>query len=262
MSPFTPRIVEEGQGGEQERRFAQGVRVAEALLFASSEPLAEEALARLMPGGVEIVAVLGELERLYRQRGVNLVRLAGKWMFRTAPDLGHLLKSGEEPEPKKLGRAALEVLAIIAYHQPVTRTEVEQIRGVQMNKGMLDMLLEAGFVRMRGRRRTPGRPVTFGTTETFLIAFGLDRISDLPGLEEIVAAGLAEGKIPPGLVLPLPSDIPGTGADEDPLEDDVFDLMNEERLAELANEAPLDPEGGEKPPPGGKPSHPGDDHGG
>lgn len=259
MSSFTPRIVQEG---EEERRFAQGVRVAEALLFASPEPLAEAALARLMPGGVEIAAVLGELERLYRPRGVNLVRVAGQWMFRTAPDLGHLLKKEDAPEPKKLGRAALEVLAIIAYHQPVTRTEVEQIRGVQMNKGMLDMLLEAGFVRMRGRRRTPGRPVAFGTTEAFLIAFGLDRITDLPNLEEIVASGLAEGPVPPGLALPLPSDIPGSGTDEDPLEDDVFELMQEERLSALANEAPLDPEEGEKPPTGTEPAPTGDENGG
>jgi segregation and condensation protein B len=163
-------------------------------------------------------------------------------MFRTAPDLGHLLKPEGEPEPRKLSRALLEVLSIIAYHQPVTRTEIEQIRGVQMNKGVLDQLLETGFVRMRGRRRSPGRPVTFGTSEGFLIAFGLDRISDLPSLEEIVASGLAEGRIPPGLSLPLPSDIPGSGPDEDPLEDDIFEVMAEERLEALAQEPPLEPD--------------------
>ncbi|MCA0405328.1 MAG: SMC-Scp complex subunit ScpB [Proteobacteria bacterium] len=245
MSGFSPRIVQEG---ESERRFQQGVRVAEALLFASPEPLSAEDLARRMPAGVEIDAVLGELERLYRPRGVNLVRLAGKWMFRTAPDLGHLLKPEGEAEPKKLSRSALEVLAIIAYHQPVTRTEIEQIRGVQMNKGMLDLLLEAGFIRMRGRRRSPGRPVTFGTTEGFLIAFGLDRIADLPNLEEIVASGLVEGKVPQGLSLPLPSDVPGSGPEEDPLEDDLFLTMSEERLEALAQEAPLNPNGDDKPP--------------
>lgn len=242
---FAPRIVQEG---EAERRFAQGVRVAEALLFASPEPLASEDLARLMPNGVGIEAVLGELERLYRPRGVNLVRLAGKWMFRTAPDLGHLLRKEGETEPKTLSRSALEVLAIIAYHQPVTRTEIEQIRGVQMNKGLLDLLLEAGFIRLRGRRRTPGRPVTFGTTEGFLIAFGLDSVADLPSIEEIVASGLAEGQVPAGLTLPLPSDMPGSGLDEDPLEDDLFDAMSEARLEDAANEAPLDPEGEDQPP--------------
>lgn len=256
MTGFAPRIVQEG---ESERRFARGVRVAEALLFASPEPLAAQDLARLMPGGVEIEAVLGELERLYRPRGVNLVRLAGKWMFRTAPDLGHLLTKDGETEPKTLSRSALEVLAIIAYHQPVTRTEIEQIRGVQMNKGLLDLLLEAGFIRLRGRRRTPGRPVTFGTTEGFLIAFGLDSVADLPSIEEIVAAGLAEGPVPAGLSLPLPSDIPGSGLDEDPLEDDLFDAMAEARRAEEAAESPLDAEDQNDPspdPPPGPPQTP------
>lgn len=249
MSGFTPRIVREG---ESERRFQQGVRVAEALLFASPEPLSAEDLARRMPSGVDIEAVLGELERLYRPRGVNLVTLADKWMFRTAADLGHLMKKDGEAEPKKLSRSALEVLAIIAYHQPVTRTEIEQIRGVQMNKGALDHLLETGFIRMRGRRRSPGRPVTFGTTEGFLIAFGLNRIGDLPNLEEIVAAGLVEGKVPPGLSLPLPSDVPGSGADEDPLAEDLFETMVEERLEALAQEAPLAADDDENQPPGPK----------
>jgi segregation and condensation protein B len=230
---------------EAERRFAHGVRVAEALLFASTEPLEPQAIARLMPHEVDVGAVLGELERLYRPRGVNLVRVAGKWMFRTAPDLGHLLKT-ESEEPKRLGRAALETLAIIAYHQPVTRAEIEDLRGVSLSKGTLDTLLEAGFVRLRGRRRTPGRPVTYGTTEGFLIQFGLDRVSDLPGLEEIAAAGIAEGEIPTGLGVPLPSDDPALRADEDPLEPDLFDIMAEERLAEIAAEAPLDPDGAEE----------------
>jgi segregation and condensation protein B len=229
---------------EAERRFAHGVRVAEALLFAAPEPLDPEAIGRMMPQGVDVTAVLGELERLYRPRGVNLVRIAGKWMFRTAPDLGHLLKT-ETEEPRRLGRAALETLAIIAYHQPVTRAEIEELRSVSLSKGTLDTLLEAGFVRPRGRRRTPGRPVTYGTTEGFLIQFGLDRISDLPGLEEIAAAGLAQGQVPLGLGVPLPSDDPALRADEDPLEPDLFDIMAEERLAEAAGEAPLDPDGGE-----------------
>jgi segregation and condensation protein B len=240
MGPMMRAVTEEND--EAERRFAHGVRVAEALLFASAEPLAVEDIARMMPQGVEAGAVLGELERLYRSRGVNLVRLAGKWMFRTAPDLGYLL-ARESEEPRKLGRAALETLSIIAYHQPVTRAEIEHLRGVSTHKGTLDTLLEAGFVRMRGRRRTPGRPVTFGTTETFLIAFGLDRISDLPGLEEIAAAGLVEGQIPSGLGLPLPNDDSALRSDEDALEPDLFEIMLDERLEEQANQDPLDPDG-------------------
>ncbi len=234
------------ENDEAERRFAHGVRVAEALLFASHAPLASEDIGRMMPQGVEADAVLGELERLYRSRGVTLIRAAGKWMFRTAPDLGYLLRKDSE-EPKKLGRAALETLAIIAYHQPVTRAEIEELRGVSTNKGTLDTLLEAGFVRMRGRRRTPGRPVTLGTTETFLIQFGLDRVSDLPGLEEIAGSGLVDGQIPAGLGIPLPSDDIALRADEDPLEPDLFDVMAEERLAALAEEAPLDPDGEDTP---------------
>lgn len=239
--PLMRAVTEEND--EAERRFAHGVRVAEALLFASHAPLATEDIARMMPVGVEAEAVLGELERLYRPRGVNLLRVAGKWMFRTAPDLGYLL-SRESDEPKKLSRAALETLAIIAYHQPVTRAEIEDLRGVSTNKGTLDMLLEAGFVRMRGRRRTPGRPVTFGTTEGFLIQFGLDRIGDLPGLDEIAGAGLVDAQVPAGLGLPLPSDDAALRSDEDPLEPDLFEMMAEERLDDLASEAPLDPDDG------------------
>jgi len=235
------------ENDEAERRFAHGVRVAEALLFAAAEPLAAEDIARMMPQGVAVESVLGELERLYRPRGVNLMRLSGKWMLRTAPDLGYLLRK-ESDEARKLGRAALETLSIIAYHQPVTRAEIEALRGVSTHKGTLDTLLEAGFVRMRGRRRTPGRPVTFGTTETFLIQFGLDRISDLPGLEEIAASGLVEGQVPSGLGLPLPSDDAALREDEDALEPDLFDIMIDERLEEQANETPLDPEGREDKP--------------
>ncbi len=167
-------------------------------------------------------------------------------MFRTAPDLGYLLKR-EGDEPKKLGRAALETLAIIAYHQPVTRAEIEALRGVSTHKGTLDTLLEAGFVRLRGRRRSPGRPVTFGTTETFLIQFGLNRISDLPGLEDLAGAGLVQGQVPQGLQFPLPSDDPALRGDEDALEPDLFDVMAEERLDALAEEPPLDPDDGQPP---------------
>lgn len=241
---FAPvmRIVSQ-ENDEDLRRLAHGVRVAEALLFASPVPLALEDIARVMPTGIEAEAVLNELERLYRPRGVNLERTAGKWMFRTAPDLGYLLRKDRQ-EPKALSRAALETLAIIAYHQPATRAEIEEIRGVSTYRGTLDLLLDAGFIRMRGRRRTPGRPVTFGTTEAFLVHFDLARISDLPGLDDLQNTSAVEGKLPPGFVVPLPSDDPMLRGDEDALEADIFDTMTEARLEALAAEPPLDPEGG------------------
>lgn len=181
------------ENDEVERRFAHGVRVAEALLFASHEPLAAEDIARMMPQGVDAEAVLGELERLYRPRGVNLVRIAGKWAFRTAPDLGYLLRR-ESEEPKRFGRAALETLAIIAYHQPVTRAEIEEIRGVSLSGGTLDQLVELGWVRLGRRRMTPGRPMTFVVTQAFLDHFGLESDSDLPGIAELRAAGLLDNR--------------------------------------------------------------------
>ena len=138
-------------------------------------------------------------------------------MFRTATDLAWLLAGGEG-EQKRLSRAALETLAIVAYHQPVTRAEIEDIRGVAISKGTLDVLLETGWVRLRGRRRTPGRPITYGTTQNFLIHFGLDAITDLPGLEELKGAGLFEGALPSGFSIPQPSDAEALAADEDPLE--------------------------------------------
>lgn len=198
-------------------------RLVEALIFASAEPVAEEALAGELPEGIDLAAILAALADDYAGRGVELVRVAGKWLFRTAPDLAARL-SREVVEPKKLGRAALETLAIIAYHQPVTRTEMEQIRGVAMSKGTLDLLLETGWIRMRGRRRTPGRPITWGTTEAFLVHFGLEAIQDLPGLEELKGAGLLEGQIPAGFAVPLPSDAEALTDEEDPL--DVADLLD------------------------------------
>lgn len=237
------RAVEADDGTIQ--RFAQGVRIAEALLFASPEPLEDEAIARMLPQGVDASAVLAELETVYRNRGVTLQRVAGKWMFRTAPDLGYLLRK-ESQEERKLGRAALETLAIIAYHQPVTRAEIEELRGVSTNKGTIDALLEAGFIRLRGRRRTPGRPVTFGTTEAFLIQFGLDKVGDLPSLSELAGMGLADPALST-LGMPLPTDDPALRADEDPLEPDLFDVMLEERLEDEAEAPPLDPDGADVP---------------
>lgn len=200
-------------------------RLVEALIFASAEPVSEAALALELPRGIDLDAILARLVADYRGRGVELMRVAGKWQFRTAPDLAARL-TRETVETRKLGRAALETLAIIAYHQPVTRAEIEQVRGVTMSKGTLDVLLEIGWIRMRGRRRTPGRPVTWGTTEAFLVHFGLEAIRDLPGLDELKAAGLLEGQIPAGFHVPMPDDRPGTAEDEDPLEEgDLFDLL-------------------------------------
>ena len=196
---------------------AEALRIAEALLFAAPEPLSEQDIAKRLPRGIEVASVLDRLKTDYASRGVNLVRVGGRWMFRTANDLAWLLAGGEG-EQKKLSRAALETLAIVAYHQPVTRAEIEDIRGVAISKGTLDVLLETGWVRLRGRRRAPGRPITYGTTQNFLIHFGLDAITDLPGLEELKGAGMFEGTLPSGFSIPQPSDAEALGADEDPLE--------------------------------------------
>ncbi len=199
------------------------LRLLEALLFAAAEPLDDETLAARLPEGVDLPAAMRRLQDEYAPRGVNLVRIAGKWSFRTANDLAWLM-SHNSVEPRKLSRAATETLAIIAYHQPVTRAEIEDVRGVSASKGTLDVLLETGWIRPRGRRKTPGRPITFGTTEAFLSHFGLDAIDDLPGLEELRGAGLVEGRLPPGFDVPVPSDDPALREDEDPLEVGDLDL--------------------------------------
>ncbi len=205
-------------------RERDAARLIEAALFAAAEPVSKEALADLVGPGIDVAAVLAALVEDYRGRGVELVRIADKWLFRTAADLGPRL-TREASEPRKVGRAALEVLAIVAYHQPVTRAEIEQIRGVSMSKGVLDQLLEAGWIRMRGRRRTPGRPITWGTTDGFLLHFGLESVRDLPGLEELKAAGLLEGQIPAGFHLPMPVEGEALTADEDPLEEGDLALL-------------------------------------
>ncbi len=195
----------------------EAMRIAEALLFAAREPLTEQDIEKRLPRGVSVASALDHLKASYSSRGVNLVRVGGKWMFRTATDLAWLLAGGEG-ERKRLSRAALETLAIVAYHQPVTRAEIEDIRGVAISKGTLDVLLETGWVRLRGRRRAPGRPITYGTTTDFLIHFGLEGIADLPGLEELKSAGLFDGRLPSGFAIPQPSDNETLSADEDPLE--------------------------------------------
>jgi segregation and condensation protein B len=199
------------------------LRLLEALLFASAEPLDEKTLAERLPSGVDLRATLTQLQAEYGPRGVNLICVAGKWAFRTASDLSWLLTK-EAVVPRKLSRAALETLAVIAYHQPVTRAELEDIRGVAMSKGTLDVLLETGWIRPRGRRKTPGRPITYGTTEAFLSHFTLEKLGDLPGLDELKGAGLLDGRLPPGFTVPMPSDDPALREDEDPLEAGDLDL--------------------------------------
>ena len=207
------------------------LRLLEALLFASAEPLDEKTLAARMPDGVDLRAALDRLQREYASRGVNLVRIAGKWTFRTAVDLAWLL-ARDSVEPRKLSRAATETLAIIAYHQPVTRAEIEEIRGVSASRGTLDVLLETGWIRPRGRRKAPGRPITFGTTDAFLSHFGLDSIGDLPGLDELKGTGLLDGQLPAGFAVPVPSDDLNLREDEDPLEPGDLDLGLGPRLSE------------------------------
>jgi segregation and condensation protein B len=207
---------------------AQTWREVEALLFAAAGPLSLADLARRLPEGADIGAALVTLAERYAGRGVELAEVGGRWRFQTAADLAWLM-SEEREEPRRLSRAAQETLAIIAYHQPVTRAEIELIRGVQASKGTLDLLLELSLVRMRGRRRTPGRPVTFGTTELFLEKFGLASLADLPGAAEMKAAGIL------GLDLPadfMPPDPMALDADEEPLDPDEAPEFHTDYLGE------------------------------
>jgi segregation and condensation protein B len=215
--PFAHGAAEPAGSREADlRAIHEHVRIAEAVLFASSEPIAEKDLANRIPGCDDLSPVIEELARLYEGRGVNLVRIGNAYAFRTADDLGFLLQK-EAVENRKLSRAALEMLAIIAYHQPVTRAEIEEIRGVATSKGTLDVLMETGWVRMRGRRRTPGRPVTYGTTTAFLDQFGLEELRDLPGMDELRGAGLLRPDMPANFRIPAPSDPDMQADDEDPL---------------------------------------------
>ena len=195
------------------------LRRAEALVFASSQPVSEKDLAARLPSGADVAAVMSELRSLYATRGVNLVRIGDSWAFRTAGDLAFLF-ADTVPPPKKLSRAALEVLAIIAYHQPTTRAEIEEIRGVETSKGTLDLLLETQWVRIRGRRRSPGRPVVYATTAAFLDHFQLDDVASLPGMDELKGAGLLSPQVPSAAsTAPLRGNVSRTGSDEDALGD-------------------------------------------
>jgi len=215
------------------------MRLLEALLFAAVEPIDIETLRERMPDGCDVGALIARLARDYAGRGVNLVRVAERWRFQTAPDLEHNLIDIREA-PRKLSKAALETLAIIAYHQPVTRPEIEDVRGVAVSGGTLDVLMELGWVRIRGRRRTPGRPVTYGTTEGFLAHFNLEQVTDLPGRDELKAAGLLDPRLPKDFEVPTP--MMSMDIDEDPYtadgeEDDdgefVMDFMEEDEKPDL-----------------------------
>jgi segregation and condensation protein B len=230
--------VEQGEAETTDEAAVLGVnpehlRMIEALLFAAGEPLDEKALSTSLPDGADVPALIAELQRMYEHRGVNLLCVAGKWHFRTASDLAFLLRK-EQPEQRRLSRAAIETLAIIAYHQPVTRAEIEDIRGVMLSKGTLDVLMEIGWVKIRGRKKTPGRPVTFGTTEGFLVQFGLENVNHLPGVDELKAAGFLEAIPPAGFDVPSPND--ELGPDEEP-------YVEGEEEAELAT-GTLDLDGG------------------
>lgn len=215
------------------------LRRLEALLFASSEPVDAKSLTRCLDAGDDVNALLKELQDEYKDRGVSLVRVAGRWQFRTADDLSYLLER-QQKEERKLSKAALETLAIIAYHQPVTRAEIEEIRGVSTSPGTLDVLMETAWVRPRGRRRAPGRPLTYGTTETFLVHFGLDAIKDLPGLADLKAAGLLDANLPPNFTMPAPTDVAALMPDELPLSDDGDEDAEDDQAS-----LPLDEDGGE-----------------
>jgi segregation and condensation protein B len=195
----------------------ENLRVLEALLFAASDPLDEATLAKHLKARDDVQLLLAELKGFYASRGINLVKVAGKWAFRTAEDLAYLLER-HAVEERKLSKAANETLAIIAYHQPVTRAEIEEIRGVATSAGTLDVLMEIGWVRPRGRRRAPGRPITYGTTPQFLEHFGLDSVKDLPGLAELKGAGLLDANLPPDFKVPEPTDVAALMPDELPLD--------------------------------------------
>jgi segregation and condensation protein B len=217
------RVVVDNEDGPDRAERAEELRILEALLFAAEAPLDEKTLAARLPAGVDVRALLLQLQNEYETRGVNLVRVGGKWSLRTASDLAWLL-TRETVVTRKLSRAAIETLAIVAYHQPVTRAEIEEIRGVTTSKGTLDVLLETGWIRLRGRRKAPGRPVTYGTTEAFMSHFGLDALADLPGVDELKGAGLIDKSLPAGFSVPVPSDDPALRDDEDPLEPGDLDF--------------------------------------
>lgn len=220
------------------------MRLLEALLFAAPEPVAEPWLLERLPEGADLPALLKALGEQYADHGVNLIRAGGRWAFRTAPDLADALEI-EITVSRKPSRAAVETLAIIAYHQPVTRGEIEEIRGVALSKGTLDTLLEIGWIRPVGRRRTPGRPVTWGTSQDFLDHFSLGEVGDLPGLDELKAAGLLDARSTRTIFGELSS----MQGDDEQVPEGREDGSDDDDMPESAE--PLDMEEEDEPPPGG-----------
>jgi segregation and condensation protein B len=217
------------------------MRLLEALLFAAAQPLDEVMLATRLPEGTDIANLLAELAETYRNRGVTLEKVAGGWTFRTAADLAPRLML-ERLVSRKLSRAAIETLAIIAYHQPVTRTEIEEIRGVIVNRGILDTLMESGWIRPKGHKQTPGRPATWVTTPEFLVHFGLDGLADLPGIDELKAAGLLDPRPAASLTDMVAESAPAESpddADDDGDDDGGEDLEDDAEM--LAPDAKPDP---------------------
>jgi segregation and condensation protein B len=215
---------------DKPQEHAEYLRMIEALLFAAVEPLDQPTMAERLPADVDVEALVLELQESYASRGVHLVKRANRWMFQTAPDLAFLLQRDVEQE-RRLSRAGQETLSIIAYHQPVTRTEIEEIRGVTVSKGTLDVLMETGWVRPVGRRQTPGRPVTYGVTDDFLIHFGLESVKDLPGIDELKAAGLLDSDLPPEFSL-----VDGGLSDEGDVEEEVDDVQLSLHAAPMEDE--------------------------
>jgi segregation and condensation protein B len=227
------------------QQMADHLRMLEALLFAAADPLDKATIARRLPEGADIPALIEALAQHYENRGVMLSKAGGKYRFVTNPEVAHVLRE-DKIEQRKLSRAALETLAIIAYHQPCTRADIEDVRGVAVSKGSLDQLMEIGWVRPRGRRRdVPGRPVLYATTATFLEHFNLESVGDLPGMADLKAAGLLDARLPPGFSVPNPSDAP-EGEDFDDGEDDaefVQDFHEESADAETEANAVRDLDG-------------------
>lgn len=205
------------EGGEERPRAApsaDAIRAAEALLFAGGEPITAKALGEKLGPAVDVAAVLMKLKADYAERGVQLVEAGGAWRFQSAPDLSSLFAETREA-PRKLPKAAMETLAVIAYHQPVTRAEIEDIRGVSLSRGSMELLLEIGWIRPRGRRRTPGRPLTFGTSDAFLSQFGLASLDALPGKDDLKALGLLDPRAAQAIDVPRPTE--DMASDEEPL---------------------------------------------
>jgi len=228
------RRSEEALHEDMNEALAEGVRRAEAVLFAAGEPLSATQIAEILPHGVEAAEVLMTLRALYVNRGVNLVEVAGKWRFQTAQDLSYLFVE-ERQVQKKLSQAALETLAIIAYGQPVTRAEIEAVRGVAVSKAVIDTLMETGWIKIKGRRKTPGQPLTYGTTDAFLEHFGLESLSTLPGKADLEAEGLLSDVIPAGFQMPDEEALSeeellvDAGGDTEEIESFVTDFMDDGR---------------------------------